>query len=817
MNSEPIVSVIMPVYNMAEYLNDSIASWANQTLPDIEILCIDDASTDSSLQILREWEQKDDRIKVFALETNQSAWTARKLGIKKAAGKYIMFADADDVISENACKELCLEMQKVPVDILHFNAEIMNVNGLPQARIKNMEKFVAPYKGLLYGKKILTACFCDDAYRFSLWNKMFSTAVCKKAFADQEDAYLPKGQDKLTYFLLAFYAESYRGLADKTYYHYYFGRGGTGIKKLTIPQFERYCAMAKVGDALHAFLEEREMLELYHDIEKKFRNELLTDCAARWCNDIAEEEKARCFDLMVQYWGSVDTISAIVKKEFYNRYPVSKQLEKASSIQYDGRKVKTIATYYHSICNGGLQRVLCSLCVLWVQMGYRVIVLTDDHPDKNDYYLPPSVRRIVIPNYAQMNSDTYAIRADALNQIILENHIDAVVYHAWILNLMFWDELAIKTAGAAFIAHCHNVFSLPLFGGWDRYNIVVAPYISADAVITLSDVDTHFWRHINGNVFQTINPFTGNIKKWKTSSCKNHNVLFIGRLSNEKRPEEAIRIIEKVRVSVPDAKLHIVGTSKQTGYMEQFRKMIILNNLQDHIILYGFHKNVMKFYQNASVFLSTSSYEGYLLTLQESMMSGLPAVMYELPYLDLVRGNPGIISVKQMDSDAAAAAIIELFQDDERRIQMGMANREWIQKLEGFDFKDLWKRVFDSLSLPKKTVPDTDRIMMETMIYHMDVGLMKVKNAGERAALQKIQTAAPAATNSAKKTAETEKAPPPKEKKDTAKAPATVESSGAKEKKAAGKTTGVEKSTASPKDHSKRRSFFDFIGHKTKQ
>ena len=793
MNSEPIVSVIMPVYNMAAYLNDSIASWANQTLPDIEILCIDDASTDASLQVLREWEQKDERVRVFAFETNQSAWTARKLGIEKAMGKYIMFADADDVISENACEELCREMQKIPVDILHFNAEIVNVNGLPQTRIKYMQKFVAPFNGSLYRKKILTACFWDESYRFSLWNKMYSAALCKKAFADQEDAYLPKAQDKLTYFLLAFYADSYRGLPDKTYYRYYFGRGGTGIRKLTIPQFERYCAMAKVGDALRAFLEKRELLELYSDIEKKFRDEMLSDCVARWCNDIAAEDKAYCFDLMVKYWGSVDTVRGIANKEFYNRYTVSKQVEKAASIQYDGRKVKTIATYYHSICNGGLQRVLCSLCALWVEMGYQVIVLTDQPPEKDDYDLPSSVKRIVIPNYTEMNPDTYAVRAEALNQIILENHIDAVVYHAWILNLMLWDELVIKTAGAAFIAHCHNIFSLLLYSGWDRYGVVVAPYISADAVMALSDVDAHFWRHINGNVFETINPFTGNISEWKTSSLKNHDILFIGRISSEKRPEEAVKIIEKVRASVPDAKLHIVGTSKQAGYMAQFKKFIIHRDLQDHVILHGFHKDVRKFYRNTSVFLSTSAYEGYLLTLQESMMAGLPAVMYELPYLTLVRDNPGVISVKQMDSDAAANAIIELFQDDERRIQLGKANRERIEELAGFDFKGLWARVFDSLTLPRKTVPDTERIMMETMISHLDAGLTKVKSAVEKATLEKIQAATASSLNGAKKTGGTEKAPP-------------------KQNPAAAKAAGVEKKAASPQSQGKRRGILGSIG-----
>ena len=176
--ANPLISVIIPVYNMAGYLEQTVGSWTHQTLHDIEILMVDDASTDASLEILRKWEDKDKRVHVYHFTDNKSAWSARKLGIEQASGKYIMFADADDIVLPEACEELLREMEKDPVEILHFKADVVNEkNDLPESRIEAMKSFLQPYYGRLEGKDVLNACFKEGKYRFTLWNKMYSTEL----------------------------------------------------------------------------------------------------------------------------------------------------------------------------------------------------------------------------------------------------------------------------------------------------------------------------------------------------------------------------------------------------------------------------------------------------------------------------------------------------------------------------------------------------------------------------------------------------------------------------------------------------------------
>ena len=92
---EPKVSVILPVYNVAPYLEQCMDSIINQTLKEIEIICVDDGSTDESLDILKNYAKNDERI-ILIEQKNAGAGAARNNGLAKARGKYLSFLDSDD-------------------------------------------------------------------------------------------------------------------------------------------------------------------------------------------------------------------------------------------------------------------------------------------------------------------------------------------------------------------------------------------------------------------------------------------------------------------------------------------------------------------------------------------------------------------------------------------------------------------------------------------------------------------------------------------------------------------------------------------------
>ncbi|MBQ6888487.1 MAG: glycosyltransferase family 2 protein [Lachnospiraceae bacterium] len=104
-NGEVKVSVIIPVYNMQEYMGECINSVRRQSLHEIEIICIDDGSRDNSYDILKENAKEDKRIKIIR-QQNQGVAAARNLGIREAVGKYILFMDADDMYPNERVIEL---------------------------------------------------------------------------------------------------------------------------------------------------------------------------------------------------------------------------------------------------------------------------------------------------------------------------------------------------------------------------------------------------------------------------------------------------------------------------------------------------------------------------------------------------------------------------------------------------------------------------------------------------------------------------------------------------------------------------------------
>lgn len=121
MENKILVSIVVPVYNTSKYLDECLSSLVNQTLKDIEIICVNDASTDNSLEILNSWAQKDNRITVIDSKVNMRQGAARNIAIKAAKGKYIGLVDSDDYIAKEMYETLIANSNDCTVDIVVSN------------------------------------------------------------------------------------------------------------------------------------------------------------------------------------------------------------------------------------------------------------------------------------------------------------------------------------------------------------------------------------------------------------------------------------------------------------------------------------------------------------------------------------------------------------------------------------------------------------------------------------------------------------------------------------------------------------------------
>ncbi|MCE3039169.1 glycosyltransferase family 2 protein [Helicobacter anatolicus] len=134
----PFFSIIIPIYNVEKYLKECLDSAIFQTFRDIEIICINDGSSDKSGEIAKEYAEKDSRILLIHQE-NQGLSMARNNAIARATGKYIVFLDSDDYIEKNLCEKLYEILQNYPVDVL-----LMDFNNFtpPNKIQKNSSNFL---------------------------------------------------------------------------------------------------------------------------------------------------------------------------------------------------------------------------------------------------------------------------------------------------------------------------------------------------------------------------------------------------------------------------------------------------------------------------------------------------------------------------------------------------------------------------------------------------------------------------------------------------------------------------------------------------
>jgi glycosyltransferase involved in cell wall biosynthesis len=121
------ISIIVPVYNAEKYLVRCLDALTAQTLNEIEILCVNDGSTDKSVEILNRYAERDSRVRIFNQE-NKGPGVARNLALDNAKGKYILFCDSDDTLEPDACRECFTAMENNKVDLVVFNSNLIEVD-----------------------------------------------------------------------------------------------------------------------------------------------------------------------------------------------------------------------------------------------------------------------------------------------------------------------------------------------------------------------------------------------------------------------------------------------------------------------------------------------------------------------------------------------------------------------------------------------------------------------------------------------------------------------------------------------------------------
>lgn len=210
-----MISVIVPVFNAEKTLYTCISSLKEQTFTDLEIILVNDGSTDSSMKVCDELVRKDTRISVYHVENGGPA-RARNIGLEHASGEYIGFVDADDFVSKHMYQTLFKAAQKDNADIVLCS--YCEINGKNKRDIKH-NFGEQKYTGAEIKDKLLSQFYCSDIVGLSsLWNKLY-----RKSFLDEHalrmDEALIRAEDYWFNFEALMQARCVSTIEDVLYYY----------------------------------------------------------------------------------------------------------------------------------------------------------------------------------------------------------------------------------------------------------------------------------------------------------------------------------------------------------------------------------------------------------------------------------------------------------------------------------------------------------------------------------------------------------------------------------------------------------------------
>ncbi|MCL2481864.1 MAG: glycosyltransferase [Propionibacteriaceae bacterium] len=656
----------------------ALQSCLNQSLRDIEVICVDDGSTDQTPDVLAQFTQKDPRFRVITHSRRRTAFQARRTGVLAARGDYIMFLDSDDVLDPVACEKVNRVAQIDNPDVIHFGVSVIDT--ITRTLIKPGPN-VQPRKEVLYGSAIFRDFFGSFQPNVSvpLWDKAYHHVLALEAFREQSaEREVPQASDICMSVILLASANSYRSIPDALYTCFLRSRELEG-QMITDAEYEdtlntraSYEVITEFVTGAHSptpdvheFLFHMRSCFIHHSLKSLLQ--LATPDATAL---------KRLFDL----WPFEEVLD-VLERRFSSRpealFPMLRGFKYRNERRT--RKVQTIGLFVDTLGYGGVQRAIAMQASLLSRTGYSVIILTSGKKSDFPYAIPKTVkiRSISPPSDSKLQTDTAGILHE-LAQTLREERVDVIINHSnYRDNLLFFSlGLAVLPVQTVMTVHNFCLRSMMEFNKrFANYHRILALY---DAVTALSPVDVLFWQTAGvPNVHLVANPIEAILEAHETvedtppdddTTFTPVDVLWIGRLQERtKSVSEVIRVFAELRKLRPQASLRIIGPEQDRGIRGRLHRLADELQVSDAIEFMPATDQPIAALQAASVMLQTSQVEGFGYSLVEAMAARRPVVMYDLPYLTIPQGNPAIITVPWGRRDLCAREILELLNDDDKR------------------------------------------------------------------------------------------------------------------------------------------------------
>ncbi|MBO4311391.1 MAG: glycosyltransferase [Desulfovibrionaceae bacterium] len=712
----PVFSICIPAYNVEQYLRECLDSVASQTFTDFEAICVDDGSTDASGQILDEYAEKDPRFRVIHQE-NKGLLAARQPSFAAARGRYILVLDSDDKFSSPTLLEELFQLaEKEGVDILEFSAECFGAGG---AAAENMQKLLEKHAiSFNSNYSMISECYEKKHILWNVWAKCYSAEIIKKAIQHIEEAFLTTAEDLYQSFLFYYFSNTYKYVQTSSGYCYRIGSGVTTQSTMTPRVYRNNVQQARVCGFIEGFLKKQDDLERFAPILEKIRTYCF-DVAIYSFHALPAKSRGEGLGLLFRHHPVEKVLHSLYERYGGSQADFAASICGAPCLEPEAKPVRTIGIFYHRYYEGGVERVISHHIPMLQKLGYEVVLLTEDIDPAREYPLPDGVTRVLLPRTYPSGGGVGAgeERFSLLCGAIRQYGIGLVLYHASSSPLALFDLLAVKSLKAKLVLIRHEPTALDLM--WLGTQAETFPYIFrlADKLVVLSRCEEHFYRQMGVDAAYIQNPV---FRKSETEREEGGapTVLWLGRLDErQKQYRDALAIMKKVLEAQPGAQCVMVGGEETPGAQKQVERFIAENRLEGKLRYLPYTPDVAGLYRRASVHLLTSRFEMFPMVIAESKSYGLPLVAYDLPTLEFFQDPKGMITVPQNDTEAAAAAVLSLLEDDGLRQKMGRQARESLEPYLAFDLPGRWRALIEELANKQGSAPITEGQRLSALMW----------------------------------------------------------------------------------------------------
>ena len=237
-NERPRASVVIIAYNDETHIERAIQSVCNQTERNIEIICVDDGSTDATCEIMRRCAQRDERIRVIS-QPNSGALGARYTGMRQMTSDYALFLDSDDVFMPEAVETACAAADETGADVLEFGVSLVIDESNPPSKetCTYLERYFSqekPVPDTDHGPELIKACFTEQgSVTWNIWNKLYRKELLQKAYQFYQGEWVCLVEDTLLTLMVLCQAERYVRIPEKLHAYTIGGGISTTEEKLS--------------------------------------------------------------------------------------------------------------------------------------------------------------------------------------------------------------------------------------------------------------------------------------------------------------------------------------------------------------------------------------------------------------------------------------------------------------------------------------------------------------------------------------------------------------------------------------------------------